>query len=143
MELLQSPHAASARAYEFAMALLSECTVPADDQANQLLNTVHRICLQRMAERITVEDLAQQMKMRRDVFSRKFKADTGISPKRFFHRLLVDRATQLLRMPDITAQEVAFQLNFSSEYYFSRFFKQHLGISPHRFQQQYRIRKMV
>ncbi len=92
---------------------------------------------------LTVEDLAQQMKMRRDVFSRKFKADTGISPKRFFHRLLVDRATQLLRMPDITAQEVAFQLNFSSEYYFSRFFKQHLGISPHQFQQQYRIRKMV
>lgn len=90
---------------------------------------------------VSVEELAELMHMRRDVFTRKFTADTGIPPKRFFHRMLIDRATRLLRRPDITAREVALELKFSSEYYFSRFFKQHLGISPHRFQQQYRIRQ--
>ena len=90
---------------------------------------------------VSVEELAELMNMRRDVFTRKFTADTGISPKRFYHRLLIDRASKLLQQPGITSREVALELKFSSEYYFSRFFKQHLGISPHRFQQQYRLRR--
>ena len=90
---------------------------------------------------VSVEELAELMNMRRDVFTRKFTADTGISPKRFYHRLLIDRASKLLQQPGITSREVALELKFSSEYYFSRFFNQHLGISPHRFQQQYRLRR--
>lgn len=89
---------------------------------------------------VTVEELAEVMNMRRDVFTRKFTADTGISPKQFFNRFLIDKASEMLREPHISAREVAFALNFSSEYYFSRFFKQHLGIPPHQFQEQYRIR---
>lgn len=87
--------------------------------------------------RVSVDDLAATMKMRRDVFTRKFTTDTGISPKRFFNRVLLDKASELLRDPRFSIRETAFRLQFSSEYYFSRFFKRYSGIPPRRFREEY------
>ncbi len=82
---------------------------------------------------ITVNMLADTMNMRREVFTRKFKRDTGISPKNFLNRFILDKASKLL-LSDMNVCEVASELKFSSEYYFSRFFKKHTGLPPHRFQ---------
>ncbi len=83
----------------------------------------------------TVGMLAEMNDMRQDVFSRKFTAEMGLSPKEFITRVLVRKASQLLADPKRRIREVAKQLNFSSEYYFSRFFKQHTGLSPREFRQ--------
>ena len=86
--------------------------------------------------RITVGQLADMRNMRQDVFSRKFVRDLGISPKDFISRTLVRKASMLLSGSSNTVKEVAYQLNFNSEYYFSRFFKQHTGMSPTQFRRQ-------
>ncbi|OQA79836.1 MAG: HTH-type transcriptional activator Btr [Lentisphaerae bacterium ADurb.Bin242] len=79
---------------------------------------------------ITVDDLASVMHLGREAFTRKFTADTGVPPKRFFHRFLLKSACDLLLRPGGTVRKTAEALNFSNEYYFSRFFKKHTGISP-------------
>ncbi len=86
----------------------------------------------------TVEQLAEFMKMRPDVFSRKFSADIGVTPKKFLTRFLLRRASELLLEPGSRVKEVAAELGFGSEYYFSRFFHKNTGIPPRQYREFYR-----
>ncbi len=79
---------------------------------------------------ITVGKMACLMHLGREAFTRKFTADTGSPPKRFFNRFLLRRACDLLLQPSGSVRETSRLLNFSNEYYFSRFFKKLTGISP-------------
>lgn len=81
----------------------------------------------------TVERLASLRGMRREVFSRNFTKATGMSPKRFLNRTLLNRACALLLRGDLRVGEVANELGFANEFYFSRFFKKHSGIPPTKF----------
>jgi len=88
----------------------------------------------------TVEELADMLGMRPDVFSRKFVADLGVTPRDFLANALMRKASQLLMTPGATVRSVAGELKFSSEYYFSRFFKRLSGQPPTLFQRQHRAR---
>jgi AraC-like DNA-binding protein len=82
---------------------------------------------------VTVEQLAEISKMRRDVFSRNFTRDLNITPKDFISDTLVRKASEMLMNPGILIKDVAETLQFSSEYYFSNFFKKQVGMSPREF----------
>jgi len=88
---------------------------------------------------VVVEQMAEAARMKKETFTKKFVADTGISPKFFFHRILVGRAAKLLTGSDLSIREIAFQLQFCNEFYFSRFFKRHLGVSPQEYRKYYRL----
>ena len=83
-----------------------------------------------------VENLAEIMNVRSNVFSRNFTRDLGVTPKDFLVNALLRKASDLLRKPNCSVKQVAQILNFSSEYYFSTFFKKHTGQSPRDFKQQ-------
>ena len=83
-----------------------------------------------------VEDLADIMKVRSNVFSRNFTRDLGITPKDFLVNALLRKASDLLVLPGNSVKDVAQILDFSSEYYFSTFFKKHTGQSPRDFKKQ-------
>ena len=86
-----------------------------------------------------VGQMAKYMNMSRETFVKHFFNDTGFSPKHFFNRMLVMRASHLLSDTGKTIREIAFELEFCNEFYFSRFFKRHLGISPKEYRKLYRI----
>jgi len=88
---------------------------------------------------VAVEQMAEAVRMKKETFTKKFVADTGISPKLFFHRILVAHAAKLLSGSDLSIREVAYQLQFCNEFYFSRFFKRHLGVSPQEYRKYYRL----
>ncbi len=83
-----------------------------------------------------VENLADLMNVRCNVFSRNFTRDLGVTPKDFLVNALLRKASDLLRMPNCNVKQVAQMLKFSSEYYFSTFFKKYTGQSPRDFKQQ-------
>lgn len=88
---------------------------------------------------IDVAQMARIMHMNKETFTKKFIYDTGLSPKRFFSRLLVKRAERILAGTELSIREVADQLNFCNEFYFSRFFRRHLGCSPREYRKLYRV----
>jgi AraC-like DNA-binding protein len=86
-----------------------------------------------------VSDMAQAIGMSRGAFTRKFTRETEVSPKKFFNRILAQRAAELLLESRLYVYEISKQLKFSSEYAFSRFFKGHFGIAPHEYRKQSRF----
>ena len=87
----------------------------------------------------TVEELAALRKTRRETFTRKFTAATGITPKELLTQAVLNRAGNLLLRGNYRVREVAFELGFSNEFYFSRFFRRHLGCSPREYRKLYRV----
>lgn len=59
-----------------------------------------------------------------------FKSVTGCTPIRFFIRLRMHRACELLRNQNLSVKETAFQLGYDDPYYFSRMFKLVMGVAP-------------
>lgn len=137
--------AASAELSAFAYGIAAECfkrmnpneleTTTRFNSYEELVNYILRHC----HAGITVDDLASVMHLGREAFTRKFTADTGVSPKRFFNQFLLKSACDLLLHPSGTVRKTAETLKFSNEYYFSRFFKKHTGISPNDYRKYHTL----
>ena len=82
-----------------------------------------------------VSDLAEIMNMRRDVFSRTFHKETGLTPKEYLADVLIKKAADLLSKGK-NCRETAKILQFNNEYYFSRFFRRMTGIPPSRYREK-------
>ena len=82
-----------------------------------------------------VSDLAEIMNMRRDVFSRTFHKETGLTPKEYLADVLIKKAAELLSKGK-NCRETAKILQFNNEYYFSRFFSRMTGIPPSRYREK-------
>ncbi len=61
---------------------------------------------------------------------RLFRADTGMSPGRFYRDLRLRHAAALLRQPRMTVREAALTAGFSSQPVYSRACRQHFGLPP-------------
>lgn len=85
---------------------------------------------------ISVSDMARVMNKGEQNFAKRFAADTGIAPRKFFDRILADHAVKLLTGTKLSVKEIAEEMGFGSEYYFSRFFRRHLGLPPGKFRQR-------
>ena len=89
----------------------------------------------KIAERLTIDDLASQHYLSASHFSLLFRKATGMSPLDYFIHLKLQRACLLLHSTDIKIKSIAIDLGYEDPYYFSRLFKKHMNVSP----DQYRV----
>jgi AraC-like DNA-binding protein len=82
---------------------------------------------------LQVSDIARELGMTHNGFSRLFRRHFGSSPKAYLHHRVNQAACELLATSDEPIRQIAAQLGFSNEYYFNRFFQQLNGISPGRY----------
>lgn len=83
--------------------------------------------------RVTIADLAELVQLSPAYLSGIFKETTGYSVIKFFNKIKVDKAKELIIEGDKKVKEVAQILGFTDEFYFSRIFKKIEGISPLEF----------
>ena len=83
-----------------------------------------------LSEKIHAADLARLVGYNEYYLTRKFQKETGLSLSEYIKFARVERAKGLLRDTDLTAQEIADRLGFSSRNYFSRIFKEVTGVIP-------------
>lgn len=81
----------------------------------------------------SVQEMAKLMKMGKESFIKHFTAETGCSPKLFFHRLRAAAAARELLSNHGTIREIAEKFHFYDEFYFSRFMKKMTGLSPREY----------
>jgi len=84
-------------------------------------------------KRLTLSDLSDIVQLSPTYLSGIFKETTGYSVIKFFNKIKVDKAKELIIEGDKKVKEVAHILGFTDEFYFSRIFKKIEGVSPSEF----------
>lgn len=79
---------------------------------------------------LDVESLSRRLGMSRTVLFRKTKAAMGQSPIELIHHIRLHKANELLEKTDLTVQEVAYSVGFSTAGYFTKLYKAEFGKLP-------------
>ena len=77
----------------------------------------------------SVADLASEMKMSRENFTRHFIADTGITPKQLIDQFVIGRCMNLIQQ-GCPFKEIADRMHFRDVFAFSRYFTRNMGEPP-------------
>ncbi len=81
-------------------------------------------------EPLALEELARLLKISRRQLERLFKKNLDCSPSRYYLRLRLSRARQLLKQTSLTVIEIASMCGFVSTPHFSKCYRSHLGVMP-------------
>ena len=95
-----------------------------------------RKTLESSAENLTVEQVAASYGITVSHFIRSFKSEYGMTPNEYRLNYRISKAVSLLRMTDLSVQDIAYQCGFDDPFYFSRIFKKRVGITPSKYRGQ-------
>ncbi|SFG71367.1 AraC-type DNA-binding protein [Lachnospiraceae bacterium C7] len=85
---------------------------------------------QNFQNNITIEDLAENVGLNRSYFSKIFKKSFGQPPQLFLMNYRMSKATELLRMTNLSIADIGDAVGYPNQLHFSRTFKNVYGISP-------------
>lgn len=90
-----------------------------------------------IAEDLSVAELAAIAGMSRHHFSRAFKVSTGFPPYEYLTRRRVERAKEMLAMPNSSITRIAYLVGFTSPSHFAAAFRRVTGHTPTAWRRQY------
>ena len=94
------------------------------------LNKVKDFIEERLAEDLSIADLAAVVHMSQFHFARTFKAATGTSPHRYLTQRRIERAKVLLEVTRLSVAEVAYSVGFTNQSHFAAQFYKITGTTP-------------
>jgi AraC family transcriptional regulator len=103
---------------------------PAGGLGDRQLAAVRTVMEERLAEPLSLADLAGVAGLSVSQFGRQFRASTGLAPHRYLLGLRVDAAVRLLRGGRLPIAEVAARCGFSHQEHLTRVMRAHLGTTP-------------
>ena len=89
---------------------------------------------------ISVEGIAKSCGLNRSYFGRIFKDAIGKSPKEFIMDYRMVKATELLKLTDLTIGDIGNAVGYPNQLHFSRAFKHTYGMSPREWRNKNNIR---
>ena len=89
---------------------------------------------------ISVEGIAKSCGLNRSYFGRIFKDAIGKSPKEFIMDYRMVKATELLKLTDLTIGDIGNAVGYPNQLHFSRAFKHTYGMSPREWRNKNKIR---
>ncbi|NKC33873.1 helix-turn-helix transcriptional regulator [Roseomonas sp. BU-1] len=90
----------------------------------------------RLAEDVSLSDLAEAAGLSRFHFARAFRAATGQTPHAHLRRLRCERAKSLMEAGGMTLAEVALACGFAHQAHFTTAFRNVTGTTPGRWRQE-------
>ena len=105
-------------------------TASASRLPGRVLNSVLGHVEERISESITLEDLANHVKMSRFYFARLFRNSLGQSPGQYILDRRMDRAKSLLTSAHVNVKDVARLCGFPSQSHFATAFRLRNGVTP-------------
>jgi AraC-like DNA-binding protein len=101
--------------------------------AKDLINETILFMRSKLADKLTIEDLASKNNLSASHFTYLFRKGTGMAPLEYFIHLKLQKACLLLGINNVKIKNVAADLGFDDPYYFSRLFKKYMKVSPEQF----------
>ena len=101
-----------------------------------LVNKCIQKIIERMPDKITLEELADEIHLSPKYLSALFNKETGSSITDFMQDMRIDEAKRLLQHSDLGYLEISNLLNFSSQSYFNCIFKKKTGLTPKEYRMQ-------
>ena len=111
-----------------------ELRPPQDERLTRLLDWIES----HAGGDLSVPALASRCAMSERTFSRRFTAETGVTPARFVERIRLERARRLLVESDQQLERLAAACGFRSAEVLRRLFQRHLGLSPSEYRERFR-----
>ncbi|MFJ8898707.1 GlxA family transcriptional regulator [Streptomyces sp. NPDC102359] len=105
-----------------------EHVVPPD--TDRSTSATREWALRRLAEPITLEDMARHAHMSVRTFTRRFRQETGVSPLKWLSQRRLVHARQLLESTDLPVARIAGACGFSDPVALRRQFHTYVGLSP-------------
>ena len=113
-------------------AVLLEGTADETDYVEKAVHLIHSGYM----TAITVQDIANELKLDRTYFSVLFKKRMGVSPSQYLLERRMKRAADLLVNQGVSVSVAADSVGYADIYTFSKMFKKHFGVSPKTYVQQ-------
>ena len=95
--------------------------------------------LERLAEPVTLEDMAGHARMSVRTFTRRFRDETGVSPARWLLRQRVDHARALLESTDLAVDVVARRSGLGSASALRQHMRATIGVAPTAYRRTFRL----
>jgi AraC family transcriptional regulator len=84
-------------------------------------------------ENVSLASIAAELHMSQYYFCRLFKQSTGMTPHQYLIQQRIERAKQLLRLPELTITQIAQECGFANPSHLAKYFRLHTGVSPQQF----------
>ena len=85
---------------------------------------------------ISIEEIAEVCGINRSYLGKIFKKSVGKSPQEFLMNYRMVKATELLKLTDLSIADIGKAVSYENQLHFSRAFKTVLGISPRHWRNQ-------
>lgn len=85
---------------------------------------------ERMAEDISLDDLAAEAQLSPFHFARMFKQSVGVPPRVYLTQLRMEKACELLEQTDLPITDIAFEVGYSTNQVLARVFTKYQHMSP-------------
>lgn len=96
----------------------------------EVVNDIIRLLSENVDKKLTLEDVALQLRFSKSTIKRLFKSKTGMCVMEYHALLKINAAKKLIAEGKYSFTEIAEQLSYSSLHYFSYKFKAIVGMSP-------------
>ena len=103
------------------------------DTGSKHINLCKEYIYAHIKERITVEELADELGVSASYLSRLFKKETGDSVSTYIRGQKIEIAKNLLKYSDYSLIDLANRLSFSSQSHFIQQFRDIVGMTPKKF----------
>lgn len=94
--------------------------------------------LERLDGALGLSDLAEHAHMSVRTFTRRFRAEMGLSPTQWVVRQRVDRARALLETTDFSVERIAYEVGFGSATLLRQHLRATIGVSPQVYRRTFR-----
>ncbi|WP_136607784.1 AraC family transcriptional regulator [Paenibacillus dokdonensis] len=87
------------------------------------------------SQKVTVLDIARSVGLDRTYLSGLFKDKFGVSLQTFLLEYRMNRATDLLRNPELSVSDISRSVGYNDPFLFSKMFKKVIGLSPRKYRE--------
>jgi YesN/AraC family two-component response regulator len=110
-----------------------------EERFSKTITTCKNYIYNNRYEKITHDDVANQVDLSHSYLSILFKKEVGISVSDYIQHVKIDEAKNLIEYTETPLSEIGSLLNFSDQSYFTKVFKKHAGLTPKQYKEKYHL----